>query len=212
MDTARLLLLGRRRDSSSSSRGEDVEKTSINISMINLSTQDASTLSVEEVSQHFPNASVLINPSLTEIRRAFDRPRRLIHICGHAGLDMVRGEFSWIDTRDGRLTSRDLTDMHMQAKTLVITGCQTARRMIQPGDEWLGLMRSFYLSGASTIVSALWDIRDQAARQFAREFYKVFNGHNALLAVQTAAAGVRRKHAHPCFWAGFGVFVRKEYL
>jgi len=81
--------------------------------------------------------------------------------------------------------------------------------MIQSGDEWLGLMRSFYLSGASTIVSALWDIRDESARQFAGEFYKTFDGKNAPLAVQKAAAVVRGWHTHPYFWSGFGAFVRK---
>ena len=80
--------------------------------------------------------------------------------------------------------------MQVRAKTLVITGCQTARRAIQPGDEWLGLMRSFYLSGASTIVSALWDIRDEAARRFAGEFYRQFDGVNALAAVRNAAAAI----------------------
>src|SRR5204863_8593247 len=107
---------------------------------------------------------------------------------GHAGIDTVGGKLSWIETSDGRLTSRDLTNMHIQARTLVITGCQTARRLIQPGDEWLGLMRSFYLSGASTIVSALWDIRDEAARRFAGEVYRVVDVSNAPPAVQTAAA------------------------
>ena len=92
----------------------------------------------------------------------------------------------------------------------MITGCQTARRMIRPGDEWLGLMRSFYLSGASTIVSAFWDIRDEAARRFAREFYKTFDGNNAPLAVQRVASALRDWRSHPYFWAGFGAFVRKE--
>src|SRR5204863_236791 len=118
---------------------------------------------------------------------------------GHAGIDTVGGKLSWIETSDGRLTSLDLMDMQIQAKTLVITGCQTARRMIQPGDEWLGLMRSFYLSGASTIVSALWDIRDEAARLFAREFYKSFDGTNAPVAVEHATAAVRARRIHiPC--------------
>jgi CHAT domain-containing protein len=165
---------------------------------------------VEEVSQSFPGASVLINPSLTEIRAAFESPRRLIHICGHAGLDMVRGEFSWIDTDDGRLSGRDLTDMRMRARTLVITGCQTARRIIHPGDEWLGLMRALYISGASSIVAAFWDIRDETARRFSTEFYRHFDGSNAASAVQKASVEVRHWQTHPYFWSGFGAFERKN--
>ena len=165
---------------------------------------------VEEAAAYSQGSDVLINPSISELQRNFEQPRSLIHIAGHAGVDAVGGKLSWIETSEGRLTSRDLMEMQIQARTLVITGCQTARRMIRPGDEWLGLMRSFYLSGASTIVSAFWDIRDEAARRFAREFYKTFDGHNAPLAVQRVASALRDWRSHPYFWAGFGAFVRKE--
>jgi CHAT domain-containing protein len=70
-------------------------------------------------------------------------------------------------------------------------------------------MRSFYLSGATSVISALWDIRDEAARLFAAQFYKCFDGNNALMAVQSAVASVRGRQAHPYFWSGFETFVRK---
>jgi CHAT domain-containing protein len=123
---------------------------------------------------------------------------------------MVRGCLSWIETPEGRLTSRDLAGMQLRAKTVVITGCQTARRMIQPGDEWLGLMRALYMSCASSIVAAFWDIRDEAARRFSTEFYKHFDGDNTPSAVQKASAAVRTWQTHPYFWSGFGAFVRKN--
>jgi CHAT domain-containing protein len=164
---------------------------------------------IEESAARVSHAEVLMNPSMPDLRSAFERPRTLVHIAGHAGIDTVGGKLSWIETSDGRLTSRDLMDMHIRAQTVVITGCQTARRLIRPGDEWLGLMRSFYLSGASTIISALWNIRDEAARRFAREFYKAFDGNNAPAAVQRATSSLRDWNEHPYFWAGFGAFVRK---
>ncbi|HLH30863.1 MAG TPA: CHAT domain-containing protein, partial [Terriglobia bacterium] len=165
---------------------------------------------IEEAALHLDNPVTLINPSIAELQDELSNPRSLVHIAGHAGVDTVSGKLSWIETSEGRLTSRDLIDMRISAKTVVVTGCQTARRMIQPGDEWLGLMRSFYMSGASTIISAFWDIRDESAPLFAREFYKTFNGNNAPVAVQQAASVLREWRSHPYFWAGFGVFVRKE--
>ncbi len=171
-----------------------------------------SSSTVEEVQQaadRFPEAEILINPSVAALREGFSRVRSLVHIAGHAGIDAVGGRLSWIDTPEGRLTGRDLTDMRIRARTIVITGCQTARRTIRPGDEWLGLMRAFYASGASTIVSAFWDIRDEAARRFASEFYQRFDGGNAPSAVQAACAALREWEPHPYFWAGFGAFVRR---
>jgi CHAT domain-containing protein len=176
-------------------------------------SRNARTTSIDEIEQVaplVPDSRVLINPSLLELRRAFDNPRRLIHIAGHAGIDMVDGKLSWIETPDGRLTSRDLLDMKIRARTLVITGCQTARRLIRPGDEWLGLMRAFYMSGANTIVSALWNIRDESARRFSLEFYRHFDGQDASSAAEKACESLRTWQTHPYFWAGFGVFVRKN--
>ena len=165
---------------------------------------------VEEAASHVDDATLLINPSVEQLREAFRVPRALVHMAGHAGIDTVSGKLSWIETANGRMTSRDLINMHIRARTIIITGCQTARRIIQAGDEWLGLMRSFYLTGASTIVSALWNIRDEAAWRFSREFYKIFDGFNAPVAVQHAAAAVRDWRSHPYFWAGFAAFVRKS--
>jgi CHAT domain-containing protein len=165
---------------------------------------------VEEAASLVQSGTVLRNPSIDELREALSTPRRIVHIAGHAGIDTVAGKISWIETGDGRLTNRDLTEMNIRAKTLVITGCQTARRIIQPGDEWLGLMRSFYLSGANTIVSAFWDIRDEAARRFSNKFYETFREENPLSAVRSASQAVCDWRAHPYFWAGFAVFVRKS--
>jgi CHAT domain-containing protein len=164
---------------------------------------------VEEATALVPGSQILKNPSIDVFRNALQRPRRIVHIAGHAGVDTVTGKLSWIETGEGRLTNRDLTAMNIRARTLVITGCQTAHRIIQPGDEWLGLMRSFYLSGASTIVSAFWDIRDEAARLFSRSFYQSYDGHNPLASVRNAAQAVRDWRPHPYFWSGFAVFVRK---
>jgi CHAT domain-containing protein len=108
------------------------------------------------------------------------------------------------------LTNRDLSNLAIEANAIVITGCQTARRSILPGDEWQGLMRSFYLAGAGAIVSALWDIRDESARQFSSGFYRRFPGTDVLTAVQAAMRSAREQEDHPYFWAGFSTFVRNE--
>lgn len=173
-------------------------------------TRTSSLDEVEEAAENFSQPVVLINPPLERLCDALAVSRSLVHIAGHAGIDVVGGKLSWIETAEGRLTSRDLMHMQINTDTLVITGCQSARRMIHPGDEWQGLMRAFYMSGASTIVSAFWDIRDESARQFAAEFYEHFDGNNAPLAARNASAILRSRKSHPYFWAGFGVFARKK--
>jgi CHAT domain-containing protein len=165
---------------------------------------------VREAAAKVPGSRVLVNPSIAELSDAFSTPHALVHIAGHAGIDTIGGRLSWIETAQGRLTSRDLSNLAIRADAIVITGCQTARRSILPGDEWQGLMRSFYLAGASAVVSALWDIRDQSARQFAAVFYDRFTGTSVLTAAQTAMKSVRASEDHPYFWAGFSTFIRNK--
>ena len=165
---------------------------------------------VEQTAAGFPDGVVLINPSVDQLREEMNLYRPLLHIAGHAGIDPIRGSLSWLETAGGKLTSRDLIDMKFRAGTVVVTGCHTARRTISAGDEWLGLMRAFYLSGAHTIVSAHWAIRDESAQQFSRTFYETYNGANAAEAVTTATETIRKVSPHPYFWGGFGTFARKR--
>jgi len=165
---------------------------------------------VREAASKVHGSRVLVNPSIAELTDAFSTPHGLVHIAGHAGIDTIGGRLSWIETAQGRLTSTDLSNLAIRADAIVITGCQTARRSILPGDEWQGLMRSFYLAGASAVVSALWDIRDQSARRFASVFYDKFMGTSVLTAAQTAMKSVRAWEDHPYFWAGFSTFIRNN--
>jgi CHAT domain-containing protein/tetratricopeptide (TPR) repeat protein len=167
---------------------------------------------IECAAEQLPGSEVLLNPPIDDLRQALTIPRKLIHIAGHAGIDLLGGKLSWIETPEGCLTSSDLTNMHIAARTVVITGCRTARRIIRPGDEWLGLMRAFYLAGAGAIVPAFWDVRDETARRFAAEFYRHFHGHSVSTAVQRACASLMMRQPHPYFWAGFAVFSRKTSL
>ena len=165
---------------------------------------------VRQTAERFPDAVVLINPPVADLAREMSHYRPLLHLAGHAGIDPVRGSLSWLETSEGRLTSRDLMDMQFRAGTLVVTGCHTARRTISAGDEWLGLMRAFYMSGAHTIVSAYWAIRDESAQLFSKKFYESYDGMNAVEAVDAAAAAIRETSPHPYFWGGFGTFARKR--
>ncbi len=167
----------------------------------------SSIAEIEEAAASLNDPTLLINPSCRELKEAFEEARPLIHIAGHAGVDAVGGRLSWIETPEGKITGGDLLEMQIRATTLVITGCRTARRTINPGDEWLGLMRSFYLSGATTIISVQWDIRGEIARRFSRAFY-ASHGTDYLEAARDAESALRAWRNHPYFWAGFSLFAR----
>jgi len=165
---------------------------------------------VRNAASSVDGAEVLINPSPGELVAQLSVPRALIHVAGHAGIDPVRGALAWIETPKGRLTGPNLVRMKLCADTIVVTGCNTAHRTLSAGDEWLGLMRAFYLSGARTIVSAHWAIRDQSARLFSETFYRDLDPARPSTAVEAARSAIRKEFPHPYFWAGFGTFARKR--
>jgi CHAT domain-containing protein len=166
---------------------------------------------IEQAAARFDGGSqVLINPSVGALERELSVSRPLVHIAGHAGIDPVQGALAWLETPGGRLTSRDLIRMRFRADTIVVTGCHTARRTISAGDEWLGLMRAFYLSGARTVVSAHWAIRDESARLFSANFYEAYDPLSPETAVRAGTRAIRNQFPHPYFWAGFGTFIRKR--
>jgi CHAT domain-containing protein len=169
--------------------------------------------SIDEVLQAaagHPHARVLLNPTVKELVEVFQEPHGLVHIAGHVKIDPIAGVLSGIDTAHGLLTNDDLRALSLRANTLVITGCQTARRTVRPGDEWQGMMREFYLSGVSTIVAGMWNIRDESARRFTSEFYKNDGARDPVGAARAATLSLRDWYSHPYFWAGFATFARKQ--
>lgn len=61
--------------------------------------------------------------------------------------------------------------MTITAKMVVLSACHTARGAIS-NEGVLGLARAFLISGAKSVVTALWAIPDNATKIFMRKFYK----------------------------------------
>ncbi|KAE8314646.1 CHAT domain-containing protein [Aspergillus transmontanensis] len=79
------------------------------------------------------------------------------------------------------------------------------------GDEPMGLVPSFLLAGANSVVSTLWDIDSEDGREFTRAFYENFKAENVISsqgfplaeAVRRASLSIRRRHPEPYHWASF---------
>jgi CHAT domain-containing protein/tetratricopeptide (TPR) repeat protein len=80
--------------------------------------------------------------------------------------------------RDGLLSAleimpRDLTQLEL----VTLAACASARGAMAPREGLYSLPQAFRRAGAAAVVSALWDVRDDAARTWMTHFYaKVFAG------------------------------------
>ncbi|MCX6050082.1 MAG: CHAT domain-containing protein [Chloroflexi bacterium] len=140
---------------------------------------------------------------------------RLLHVATHGHFRIDNPLFSGLALADGWLTLLDILNLRLPASLVTLSACQTGCHLVASGDELLGLMRAFLISGTSSLVTCLWAVQDQATQQFMDQFYqKLADGWTKGAALQAAQLhllhspggsgdGRRVSYAHPYFWAPF---------
>lgn len=106
---------------------------------------------------------------------------------------------------DGILTVGELYDLQLNVDLVVLSACETALGATSRGDDVVGLNRGFLFAGASSIVSSLWEVDDQATRDLMVGFYQTRSQYGKAAALRRAQLQVMGKYPHPYYWAAFQV-------
>jgi hypothetical protein len=100
----------------------------------------------------------------------------VLHFATHALYDPVYPLQSSLILTNGQqavpLTAERLFQEPLSARLVVLSACETGMGRVIAGDDLLGLTRSFYLAGASAVVSSLWPVDDEATRVFMEAFHE----------------------------------------
>jgi len=105
---------------------------------------------------------------------------------------------------DGFFQVREIYGLSFSAEMVVLSACQTARGTLEKSEGVLGLPRSFFYSGARSVVSSLWDVSDKSTAEFMENFYHFLSeGKPKIEALQLAKIKMLKKYAHPHYWAAF---------
>ena len=106
---------------------------------------------------------------------------------------------------DGFLQVREIANLRLAAELVVLSACETGRGRIEKGEGILGLTRSFFYSGARSVVSALWIVGDQASAKFMRHFYFYLSQKKTKAQALRLAKleMLKSKYAHPFYWAPY---------
>lgn len=115
------------------------------------------------------------------------------------------------EQEDGILTAQEIASLDLSmAEWVVLSGCETGVGHIQEGEGVLGLRRAFEVAGAGTLIMSLWEVRDEAAREWMQELYKArLGGLSTADAVQQAhrstlaARRLQGRTTHPYYWGPF---------
>lgn len=119
------------------------------------------------------------------------------------------------------LTTSDILKKDITAEMVVLSGCETGVGKLIEGEGFLGLQRSFIISGASRIVTSLWNINDRSTSLFMSRFYASLKGnwdssrwwefsnkgelvdYNMALQITKKMMLSSSRYNHPYYWASF---------
>ncbi|MAE71336.1 MAG: hypothetical protein CME06_12825 [Gemmatimonadetes bacterium] len=158
------------------------------------------------------DAQLLEGASATPARLlAGARDASHLHIACHGEFDGASPMASALSLAGGKLTAADLYRARIAGPLVVLSGCETGRSRVRPGDELLGLLRGILFAGAGAVVASLWRVDDRAAADLMGALYRhLKSGAPAAAALRHAQLEIRERRPHPYDWASFEVFGRGD--
>ena len=106
---------------------------------------------------------------------------------------------------DFLLTMKDVLNVQMRARLVVLSCCHSARGEIK-AEGVVGIARAFLGAGARSVLVSLWAIDDEATMEFMKIFYQhLVNGESASAALNQAMKSMREsdKFSAVDYWAPF---------
>ncbi len=165
--------------------------------------------------RHLGSASrLLMGAQATEalVKRGGFRGFTLLHFAAHALIDNEDPQQSGIlltpgsDDEDGLLQPREILDLDLGGRVVVLSACQSASGRVVRGEGVMSLARSFFQAGAHAVVGSLWRLRDDEAAAFFDAFYRHLGRGESVAAALSGAQRDRLLAGAPAAaWAGLVV-------
>jgi len=134
---------------------------------------------------------------------------RLFHCASHGEFRADRPLFSGVALADGWLTTLDIFNLRLSASLVTLSACNTGKHVIGGGEELIGLMRAFFIAGASSLLLSHWEVNDHSTSLLMQAFYRnLQSGQTKAGALRSAQRSFlegkfEAKYEHPFYWAPF---------
>jgi CHAT domain-containing protein len=133
----------------------------------------------------------------------------VIHLACHGRFRADSPNYSSLQLSTGAITVSDVQELRLSASLVTLSACETAISQLAPGDELIGLMRSFFIAGVPTLLASLWAVDDESTCALMTDFYHhLKRGLNPAAALRAAQRRLRKTHPHPYHWAAFSLHGR----
>jgi len=130
----------------------------------------------------------------------------VVHLACHAQFRTDNPRFSALHLADAALTAELAEGLGLRNATVVLSACETSLADNAAGDEMVGLVRAFLVSGAARVVASLWPVDDEVTMGFMSTFYAALAaGAEVSAALRAAQEATMVRYPHPCYWGAFTV-------
>jgi CHAT domain-containing protein len=113
---------------------------------------------------------------------------------------------------DGLLEAREIMNLDLHAKLVVLSACETARGRVGEGEGMIGLTWAFFAAGVPSIVASEWKVDSESTTKLMLAFHrdlKQQRGAGLAIARSLQEAALKLLHdpqyAHPFYWSAFVV-------
>ena len=140
----------------------------------------------------------------------------ILHFATHGVLHPDKAEYSgfFLSTldregrrQDGFINMQDVYRLNAPVDLVVLSACRTGLGKDVRGEGLIGLTRGFMFAGASSVVSSLWKVDDEATSELMKHFYTnmLKKGMRPAEALRAAQNTLRQNPnwQSPHFWAAF---------
>lgn len=172
---------------------------------------------VTALSPQFPEKEILVGPEARKTVCLEKAPEfDVIHYACHGEFYPTRPWESALflapgagdeEDADGRLKAYEVYGFDLRRSRLVaLSGCETGRSRILPGDDTVSISTAFFHAGASSLLVSLWKVEDRATSALMRTFYRKWlqEGKDKARALQESKRELLAGgFAHPRQWAAF---------
>jgi CHAT domain-containing protein/Tfp pilus assembly protein PilF len=164
------------------------------------------------------SSRVYLGGAATEDRLKADAPNyQVLHLATHGELDNASPMYSRLtlappaagDREDGVLEAWEIMNLPLRADLVVLSGCDTARGQIAPGEGLVGLMWAALVAGAPATLVSQWSVESAGSARLMVDFHREWRGGqrgvSKARALQLAAVHALKTpgFAHPFYWAAF---------
>jgi CHAT domain-containing protein/Tfp pilus assembly protein PilF len=141
---------------------------------------------------------------------------RILHFATHSWASAEEPELSALvlsrvdaDGRlqDGILWAHEIAGLHLSAKLVVLSSCDSGLGTAIHGEGLVGLSQAFFRAGVPSLVVSRWRVDDRAAAELMSRFYQGLLGKGLPVAeaLRRAQLAIRAepRWRRPYYWAGF---------